>query len=358
MIEARHLAPCPHVMADFAGLLDRRQKAIVCPTYLGLMRVQVAAGASEIGELIGRRVVEFGLVPVAIATGDGEVPTLQREARLVMARQGELRGLEAVHRVAGFATVLVWRVRKLAGVYVTVAIDALLVPNLIASRRTRRWVALGASDGSMLAGQWIRAFGVGHPRISGRLPAIGGMATRAVARVGACGKLPPMDVLMAGLTLLMRHRGFEVGGLVALVAGHRRVLAEQREFRSGMVERRDRISRRFPDGIVMTRIAGGGERTAMRVLVAIGALRKRDSGVAYDLVGGIGRRQRAMAPGALHLGMGAGQFVSGGGMVEARDIFPFGDRVDNRVGNRVAAFAFFADLPLVLILVAGRAGCA
>src|ERR1019366_1119559 len=43
MIEARHLAPRPHVMADFAVLLDRRQvdrrqKAIVCPTDLGLMR--------------------------------------------------------------------------------------------------------------------------------------------------------------------------------------------------------------------------------------------------------------------------------------------------------------------------------
>jgi len=58
-----------------------------------------------------------------------------------------------------------------------------------------------------------------------------------------------------------------------------------------------------------------------------------------------------MAPGALHLGMGAGQFVFGGGMVESRYIFPLG----GCVGNRVAALAFFADLPLVLILVAGRA---
>src|SRR5664280_382324 len=116
--------------------------------------------------------------------------------------------------------------------------------------------------------------------VSGRLPAIGGMATGAVARVGACGKLPPMDVLVAGLTLLMRHRGLVVGGLVALVAGHRRVLAQQREFRLGMVERRERISRRLPREIVMTRIAARGERTAVRILVTIGALRKRDSGVA------------------------------------------------------------------------------
>src|SRR5665811_1143000 len=160
MIEARHLAPRPHVMADFAGVrptpgseirgqtgppaefrqkapeihgrLVSPQKAIVRPTYLRLMRIQMAAGATEIGELIGRGVVELRLVPVAIAAGDGDVPAFQREARLVVARQRELCWLEAVHRVAGFATVLIWRVRKLAGVWVTVAVYALLVPHLVA----------------------------------------------------------------------------------------------------------------------------------------------------------------------------------------------------------------------------------
>src|ERR1035437_8313637 len=109
------------------------------------------------------------------------------------------------------------------------------------------------------------------------------MASGAVASVGACAKLRPMDVLVAGPKMRIRHRGLEVGIFVALVVGHRRVLAEQRELRLGMVERRERVFRRLPDGIVMTRIAGGGEGNAMRGPVTIGALRKRDSGVAYDL---------------------------------------------------------------------------
>ena len=144
-------------------------------------------------------------------------------------------------------------------------------------------VALVASDGSMLAEQWIQAFRVRQYRIGGRLPTIGGMAAHAIARVGGCGKLSPVNVLVADMALRMCHRGLVVGSLVALVAGYRRVFAEQREFRFGMVERGARISRRLPGGIVVTRVAAGRERTTVRVLVAIGALRKRDSGIADDL---------------------------------------------------------------------------
>src|ERR1035441_2255750 len=161
-----------------------------------------------------------------------------------------------------------------------------------------------------------------------------------------------MNVPMTGLTLHVRHRGLEIGGLVALVADHRRVLAEQREFRFGMVECRDGISRRLPGGIVMTRIAASGKCAAMRVFVTIGALRERDAGVAYDLRGAARRGQGTVAPGAIHLGMGAGELVFGCGMVESRDVFPFG----GRVGNRVAALALVAHLPFVLIVVARDAG--
>src|ERR1019366_8402528 len=141
----------------------------------------------------------------------------------------------------------------------------------------------------MLAEQRIQAFGVRRHGIGGGLPAIGGMATGAVARVGTCGELPPMDVLMTGLTLHVRHPDLEIGGLVTLVAGHRRVLAQQREFGFGMVERRDGVSGGLPGRIVMTRIAAGGKGAVVRVFVAIGALRERDAGIAYDLCGGIGR---------------------------------------------------------------------
>jgi hypothetical protein len=86
------------------------------------MRVEVTAGATEVGELVGqprrgvragsgdnrRRRRRGGRLPAGSASGCGA--------------QGELSGLEAVHRVAGIAAVLVCRIRELAGMWVTVAV--------------------------------------------------------------------------------------------------------------------------------------------------------------------------------------------------------------------------------------------
>src|ERR1035438_8733846 len=121
-----------------------------------------------------------------------------------------------------------------------------------------------------------------------------------------------------------------------------------------MVECRDGVSSRLPDGIVMARITAGGERAMVRVFVTIGALGEGDAGVAYDLCGGIGRVQRGVAFGTLHLDVGAGKFVFGRGMVESRDVFPFG----GRVGYRMTTLAFVAQLTLVPVFVARHAGCA
>ena len=82
----------------------------------------MTAGATKVGELVGDGVVQFRLFPVAIDAGDGKVPALQREARLVVARQGELSGLKAVHRMARITTILMCRIRELAGMWVTVAV--------------------------------------------------------------------------------------------------------------------------------------------------------------------------------------------------------------------------------------------
>src|ERR1035438_3517130 len=104
----------------------------------------------------------------------------------------------------------------------------------------------------------------------------------------------------------------------------------------------------------MTRVTAGGERAVMRVLVTIGALGEGDSGVTYALGGGIGRGRRGVALSALHLGVGARELVPGRGMIESRDVFPFG----GRVGNRVTALALVAQLTLVPIFVARHASCA
>src|ERR1039458_3671107 len=141
MIEARHLAPRPHVVAHLARLLDRRQKAYFCPTHPGLVRIQVTAGATAIGNLVGHCVAEFRPLLVAIAAGDGDVTAFQREARLVVARQRELSRVAALR---------VGRDAKLAGVYVTGAVYSFLVPIFIESRRPRRLMALAARPRGML----------------------------------------------------------------------------------------------------------------------------------------------------------------------------------------------------------------
>jgi hypothetical protein len=126
VIEAGEAAPGLHGVAGLA--VDRRRKAIVCltaigcPTDFGSVGILVTAGASEIGEFVGRGVLEIGLFAVAIDAGHGDVPAFQRETCLVVARQGELGGHEAVHRVARLATVAVRVIRELSGVRVTVAV--------------------------------------------------------------------------------------------------------------------------------------------------------------------------------------------------------------------------------------------
>ena len=73
MIEARHLAPRPRVVADFARrpprLANRRPDS-----HRGLMRVHVAARATEIGKFVDLRIVQFRLFPVTVAAGHGDVP--------------------------------------------------------------------------------------------------------------------------------------------------------------------------------------------------------------------------------------------------------------------------------------------
>ena len=109
-------------MAEFAGRAGPRRGDRQFVPHLGLMRIEVTAGATEVGELVGHGVAQLRVFAVAIDAGDGKVAAFQREARLVVARQGKLSGLKAVHRVAGITTILVCRIRELAGMWVTVAV--------------------------------------------------------------------------------------------------------------------------------------------------------------------------------------------------------------------------------------------
>src|SRR5689334_4778962 len=86
---------------------------------------------------------------------------------------------------------------------------------------------------------------------------------------------------MTRFTLLVRHRSLKVGGLMALIATHRRVLAQQRELRPRMVERNRRRAQRLPRGISMTGIAARAKGPAVRIPMTIRALRKWDSRILH-----------------------------------------------------------------------------
>jgi hypothetical protein len=173
VIEARHLLPHPNGMTDLASQSGPRIGRGLPASQLWLMRVLVTSGTSEIGELVRHRTMETRPDLVAIAAGHGQVRTLQREAGFIVARQSELRGLEALHGVALFTAVPVHRVRKLPLVRIMVAVHAFPIPNPIEGGPTSRLVALAAGHGGMLAEQWIRALGVGLHVVGGSLPAIG-----------------------------------------------------------------------------------------------------------------------------------------------------------------------------------------
>jgi len=335
MVEAREFAPGLDVVAPLASLPE-----------LPLMGIPVTAGAGGIREPEGDGVGAVRHLLMAIAAGHGDVRSRQREFRLAVPREGELRRTELVDCVALLAAVVVGAIRELAVMRVTVAIRAPIEGDFINGRGSRRLVARRAGHSGMAAQQRVSALHVRRHGEGGRFPSIHRVATSALA---ACPRqeLAAMHVVVAGLTLLMGDRRLEIGRAVTPLASQAPVLAEQGEFGLRMVEGGNEVAGRFPGHVVMAGTARRRKGGPVRVAMAGTALRKSNPDELRAGPACQGRLNGGMALRAQDLLVGAGQAEFRCRVVETGYVFP--SRSD------VAAFAACAELALVHVLVAARA---
>jgi|SRR5579862_7164610 len=173
------------------------------------------------------------------------------------------------------------------------------------------------------------------------------MAGRTLAPTHAFCKLSVVRIWFVTIGALAKHqRLFEIATRMALLAGYTGVLAFKRVLRFGVIKFLvDRLQRDFlPACGAVTGRAALRETAAMRILVAIRALGKRNANVLWLSVGSV-----CVALGALHLLVKAAQRIAGFRVIE----LPNFDRLPVLV--IVALQTVLAKAPFVLILVAGHA---
>lgn len=140
-------------------------------------------------------------------------------------------GLESLHVMALFTTILVRRALELAFMNVLVAVLALRLDNLEERVPRFRQMAFVASHLRMEAFQRILCGFVVLDGECRRFKAIHGMADSALGAAGPFEELSPVIVLVTIHAFCEWYLRLEVPVLVAIFASHRLVLAEQWVFR-------------------------------------------------------------------------------------------------------------------------------
>ena len=288
VIEARAILPGRHRVAGLAA---------GC-------RGQLSVGtAVAIGAVRRRRVIRR--IPAArlVAAGAryGNMRCLQGKARPVMSGQGVNRRRPAGLAVAILAAVLVGRTRELAFVGVLVACGAGGEGHAIRGLFTLWQMALCARHTGMLSEQRVGGPGVVRDGETGRLPSGFAVAGLAVAAVFAMRELAAMLVRVAIQAARERDVGFEILGLVTVLANYARMLAGQGVVGFAMVETigwKDLL----PTTCDMAMRAIAVEGIAMRVLMARGTEVEQRKALVLDGASR-GRSNRPMASGAIHFGV-------------------------------------------------------
>jgi hypothetical protein len=108
------------------------------------------------------------------------------------------------------------------------------------------------------------------------------VAARTLPAIGPRQELPVVLVLVTVLAHLVRHRHLEVGAVMALLARDYGVLPDQWVLRLRMVESLLDVVDGFPGVIVVARRAQRGQRSFVRVFVAVLALAEREAGVVHS----------------------------------------------------------------------------
>ena len=343
------------VLGGVAGLATRwrsiRPRLLHALGELVVVRVLVTGLAIQIIPVIEHHRLGLGVrvlrLFMAVRAGDGNVAAREGEPRILVPLQCERRRLEAVHRVAVFALVLVGRGGELPVVRILVAVRAILELDLVLRVLAFVDVALGAIHCEVLPFQRIVARVMILGREGRRLESIDRMAGRALNPLRTLGELPVVRIRqMAIRTLGERNLFLEIAALVAGCTIHGGMLAQQRILRLRVIEVLIHSGQRnpLPSCRAVARLASLRETAVVEVGVAIGALAEWKSRVTRLAI-----RARRMALLALHLRVLPGEGVTRLAVIE----LPYRDRFPVRVV--VALQAIGPKAPLVLVFVAGRA---
>jgi len=250
---------------------------------LAFMRVLMADGAGAVVEAVDHRVLGLGsgTLLVAITAGSCDMAAGEREARLLVLRQREGRGMVTLEVVALFAAIQVRRSGELTLVLVFVTVHAFAELDLEERVLPLGYMAPFALHLGVLAFQRVSAFGVFFHSISRRLEAVQGVTAGAFDSPRSFHELAVVHVLVAVDAFLESQRLLEVSLEVALRTFNRLVFAEQGIFRFGMVEFFvDGLQRAaFPAARIVAGLASLLlEAALVRISVAIVALAEGQTG--------------------------------------------------------------------------------
>jgi len=240
---------------------------------LPAMRVGVTRGAGLVRKSKRQDIVAAVRKPgfVAFVARNRGVCAGQHEFSFLVLRNREERPMEVAHGVARLAAIVVRRPRKLAVVDIRVAVRAVREFHLVDRCATRWQVALGTLHASVSAFQRVLGSRVFFHAKERRLPVVDGVALGALALPRALGELALVNVEVAIHAVRKSQRLFEIASYMTGRATHRRVLAQQRVPRLGVIKSKD-WEQFFPAGGPVAGLATlRRERPFMWVHVTINA---------------------------------------------------------------------------------------
>ena len=309
----------------------------------------MAAGAVQVVPVIDNRGLglELRRFLVAVGTGNGDVPSGEREMSFLVLGQRKRGRLVAIHRMTTLASIEIRRTGKLSRVPVAMAICAAIEFDFEYRVLAFRNMALRTFQPRVATLQRIRRGRMFLDRELRWLPALHRVTGRALSLVRTFGKLAFVCILVAVHALGEYQRLLKVAIGVALGAVHTGVLSLERKLRFGVIKALiDRLQRNLlPAAGVMTGLASLRKAAVMRILMTLRTLIEWNAYILRLAVRPVG-----VALGALHLQVQSRQRVACLGMIELADV----DRLP--IDEVVARKTILAKAALVLILVAGDAG--
>ena len=276
-------------MARFASLRRLRRD-------FAAMRIFVACSAGQRREVIASRWLRFliELRSMTLAACRSRVSAQQLESRVLMLGQRKCRRTESIQRVARLAFVGVTRILKLPAMRILMAIDASAVRHLVVGVFTGRFVTFGALNGCMFAHQRIGALLVHGHGEERRLESI--LAVTEPAILARKLALVRIGTVAVG-ALIMRHGLLEIAAFVTARASQLFMRSMQRELGLAVIEVGGQRPHQFPSRRHVAALARRGERSLMRVVMAIAASAEPNIGVRYEYLGVLCTRAVALRAG-------------------------------------------------------------